>query len=98
MMRVIGGNPLTYGELATVLAKIESCLNSRPLLLMSDDPNDLMYLTPGHFLIGEAMTSIPEPSLLEENVLLTHRYRAMLEKFNYTGKFVQSGRRCFDKR
>ncbi|UYV66797.1 hypothetical protein LAZ67_4002878, partial [Cordylochernes scorpioides] len=46
---------LNYEELLTSLAQIEACLNSRPLTFVSNDPNDLTALTPGHFLIGNAM-------------------------------------------
>lgn len=58
---------------------------------MSDDPRDFTYLTPGHFLIGEAMTSIPEPNVLDDPFLLTHRYRAMLKKSsNFLGHWKRS--------
>ncbi|UYV73022.1 hypothetical protein LAZ67_10001583 [Cordylochernes scorpioides] len=46
---------LNHEELLTLLAQIEACLNSRPLTFVSNDPNDLTALTPGHFLIGNAM-------------------------------------------
>lgn len=61
MRRVIGDLILTFEELSTVLAQIEACLNSRPLCAVTDDPADLSALTPGHFLIGEPMTAVPEP-------------------------------------
>lgn len=80
LKRVVGDKSLTYDDLSTVLARIESCLNSRPLIPISDDAEDFTYLTPGHFLIGESLTSIPEPDLLYEPVLLSHRYRAMLKR------------------
>ena len=50
----------TYEEFTTLLCQIESVLNSRPLSPMSSDANDLEPLTPGHFLIGSALTSLPE--------------------------------------
>jgi len=51
--------------MSTLLAQIEACLNSRPLQAMSDDPEDLAALTPGHFLVGSALTAIPEPSWID---------------------------------
>lgn len=38
---------------------IENCLNSRPISPISDDPNDLLPLSPNHFLIGEGATVLP---------------------------------------
>lgn len=43
---------LTYEELDTVVIEIEGILNSRLISPMSDNPNDLAALMPGHFLIG----------------------------------------------
>lgn len=54
--KIIGTTPLTFEELYTLLARIEACLNSRPLCPMSNDGTDLTVLTPGHFLIG-----VPSP-------------------------------------
>ena len=61
LRRVIGDQHLTFEEMATLLHQIEACLNSRPLQAMSDDPGDLNPLTPGHFLIGDALLSLPDP-------------------------------------
>lgn len=61
LCRTIGLTTLTFEELYTLLTQVEACLNSRPITPMSSDPNDMAALTPGHFLIGEAITSIPEP-------------------------------------
>lgn len=60
LKRVIGDTKLTYEEMSTVLCQIEACLNSRPLCPISEDPDELQVLTPGHFLIGEAPTMPPE--------------------------------------
>ncbi|XP_033218216.1 uncharacterized protein LOC117173684 [Belonocnema kinseyi] len=59
MLRTIGDTLFTYEELNTYMCEIEAVLNSRPLTPMSSDPSDLCALTPGHFLIGQPITSIP---------------------------------------
>ncbi|XP_065074715.1 uncharacterized protein LOC135698599 [Ochlerotatus camptorhynchus] len=61
----IGNSVLSQDEFITLLARIEACLNSRPLTPLSADPNDLEVLTPGHFLIHRPLTSFPEPDLSE---------------------------------
>jgi hypothetical protein len=61
--RVLGPTPLSFEEMCTLMTQIECCLNSRPLTPVSSDPNDLEALTPGHFLIGTSMKSIPDPDL-----------------------------------
>lgn len=57
---IIGRQAYTFEELATAFNKIEGLLNSRPLCSLSEDPTVCDFLTPGHFLIGAPLTSIPE--------------------------------------
>jgi hypothetical protein len=59
LRRTLGAQIATYEELCTLLAEIESCLNSRPLCALSNDPYGSTYLSPGHFLIGEPLTQLP---------------------------------------
>ncbi|KMQ82727.1 hypothetical protein RF55_22043 [Lasius niger] len=49
--------------MVTLLTQVEACLNSRPLSALTDDPEDVSALTPGHLLIGAPITALPEPSL-----------------------------------
>ncbi|GFT22683.1 integrase catalytic domain-containing protein [Trichonephila clavipes] len=71
LKRVVGNIRLTYEEFLTVIIQIEGMLNSRPLVPLSSDLDDLHVLTPSHFLIGRSITSIVEPDLtnLNENRL-----------------------------
>ncbi|GFT01587.1 integrase catalytic domain-containing protein [Trichonephila clavipes] len=39
----------------------------RPLTPISNDLNNLSALTPGHFIIGRPLTSIPEPNYIDSN-------------------------------
>lgn len=59
--KVVLDKLLTFEEFYTILTQIEAILNSRPISALSDDPSDLEFLTPGHFLIQDAMTSYPTP-------------------------------------
>jgi len=56
----MGEHTFSLEELCTVLCRIEAILNSRPLVQLSSDPAEYDYLTPGHFLIGRLLLSIPE--------------------------------------
>lgn len=67
LTRIVGKAHLTFEEMSTILAQIESILNSRPLTPISNDPRDLESLTPGHFLIGRNLTSFPERDISEIN-------------------------------
>ena len=63
--RVARDTLFTFEEFNTLATEIEAILNSRPLTPISNDPNDFQSLTPGHFLINDSITSIPEPSLID---------------------------------
>ncbi|XP_039287383.1 uncharacterized protein LOC120352036 [Nilaparvata lugens] len=65
MKRVIGQSCLTIIEFITLITQIEAFVNSRPITPMSEEPSDLVALTPAHFLIGSVLTDLPEPNLLD---------------------------------
>ncbi|GFX36198.1 integrase catalytic domain-containing protein [Trichonephila clavipes] len=54
LKRTLGKAILTYEELLTVLCDCEAVVNSRPLTYVSEDPNDLIPLTPSLFLNGKS--------------------------------------------
>jgi hypothetical protein len=59
-VRVLGDQKQPYDDMHTLLAQIECCLNSRPLVKLTDDPLDLEALTPGHFLVGTSLKAVPD--------------------------------------
>jgi len=75
--RVIGETLLTFEEMTTLLAQVEAVLNSRTLCPMTDDPEDLTAITPGHFIMGCAPTVIPEPSLEGEKITRLSRWQLL---------------------
>ncbi|XP_018368747.1 PREDICTED: uncharacterized protein LOC108764844 [Trachymyrmex cornetzi] len=65
LKKIVGQAALTYEEMYTLLTQIEAVLNSRPITGLTEDPNNISFLTPGHFLIGEPLNYIPEPDMAE---------------------------------
>lgn len=84
MKRVVGAHTLSIEEIDTLLTQVETCLNSRPIAPLSDYPNDLTSLTPGHFLVGGPLITVPEKSLLDMNEARLNRWQRvqrMYEQF-----------------
>ena len=74
LKRVTANVKLTYEECSTVIAQIEACLNSRPLVALSCNDDGIEALTPGHFLIGRPIEALPDPSFSYRNVSLLRRW------------------------
>ncbi|XP_058840021.1 uncharacterized protein LOC131695495 [Topomyia yanbarensis] len=75
--RIFGASSYTLDEFTTAATHIESILNSRPLTPLTDHPDDLAVLTPGHFLVGEPMFSIPEPDMTNDQVSRLSRWQEL---------------------
>lgn len=75
LRRTAGNACLTYEEVHTLLYQIETCLNSRPLVKLSEDPDDFTYLSPGHFLTGAPLMAIPQPNITTDLRSHTSRWR-----------------------
>lgn len=83
LKRTITTHVLTYEEMCTILTQIEAVLNSRPLLPLTSNNEDFAYLTPGHFLTGRALVSLPERDLSDTAM-------SRLRLWNVTSKMVQT--------
>ncbi|XP_059223171.1 uncharacterized protein LOC131996976 [Stomoxys calcitrans] len=75
LRRIAGSLKYTFEEFSTLLARIEACLNSRPLCPISDDVSCLDALTPGHFLIGGPILAPPEPDIREAPESIVNRWQ-----------------------
>ncbi|XP_024872456.1 uncharacterized protein LOC112455015 [Temnothorax curvispinosus] len=83
LRRTIGETLFTTEELTTLLTQIEAILNSRPLEPLSDDPEDVSALTPGHFLIDSPLTTIPKPSLIDLATSRLYRWQLIQQRVQH---------------
>nr|CAI5840401.1 unnamed protein product [Callosobruchus analis] len=90
LKRVLVNSNVTYEEFFTLVVQIEGILNSRPLVAMSSDPNDLTSITPSHFLIGRPITALPDV-----NLTITPMYR--LTRLRHVQKLYQQFWQQFSK-
>ncbi|XP_055589946.1 uncharacterized protein LOC129742127 [Uranotaenia lowii] len=84
LYRQLGKSLLSYEDLSTVLSQIEAAMNSRPIVPMSDDPNELSAITPAHFLIGSSMYSLPDRNLCDvvpNRLNHYHRLQQLYQQF-----------------
>ena len=65
---------LTFEEFTTVLTQVEAVLNSTPLVPMPCDDDGIEPPTPGHFLIGKLLESLPDPPTSYRPISLLRRW------------------------
>ena len=61
--------------LRTALIEVEAVLNSRPLTHNSPDPDDYQALTPNHFLLGRADTTVPPDIFSDREINSRKKWR-----------------------
>ena len=74
LKKVVGETKLTFEEFATILAQVEACSNSTPLVPLPCTDDVTEPLTPGHFLIGWPLEALPDPSASYLSVSLLRRW------------------------
>ena len=74
LKRVVASTKFTFEDFTTILTQVEASLNSRPLTPLSCDSDSVKALTPGHFLIGKPIESLPDMSLSYRALLLLRRW------------------------
>ncbi|XP_053697263.1 uncharacterized protein LOC128744354 [Sabethes cyaneus] len=80
LLRVLGEIPVSYEDMLTTLTQVEACLNSRPLTQLTDDPNDLEPLTPGHFLVGDSLQAVPDTDFTNVPANRLNHWQAVQKK------------------
>ncbi|XP_052751852.1 uncharacterized protein LOC113522552 [Galleria mellonella] len=83
LKRLVGNLTLTYEELSTTLAQIEACLNSRPLTRIDSDQDTIDVLTPGHFLVGGPLLTVPDHNFEKSNISSLQRWQ-LIQKVTQT--------------
>ena len=106
LRHVLGAATLSFEEFSTLVARIEACLNSRPLFPMSQHPAHVTALTPGHFLTGAALRAPSEPLLHDLNDAGPRRWRTIqLMREHFWSRWckevlqqMQRRNKCLDER
>ena len=74
LKNVVGEGLLNDLELRTLLAEIESIVNNRPIIAVSDDPADFAALTPNPLLLQRA-TQLPPGVFVSEDKFSRRQWR-----------------------
>ena len=77
LRRVMKNAVLTFEEMTTVLCQIEQVLNNRPLMALTNNPDDIYALTPSMLVNGSRLDAIPQPGLQKADQCPVKRFRAL---------------------
>ena len=70
------GDRLDEESLRTLMCEVEAVINSRPLTVVSGEPNDLEPLTPSHLLTTKSAVVLPPPGKFQRNdIYMRRRWR-----------------------
>ena len=72
---LLGQQLVNEEMLRTLMAEVQGILNSRPLMPVSNDPNDLEPLTPSHLLLLRANPNMPPRVFVKEDTYCKRRWR-----------------------
>ncbi|GBM54967.1 hypothetical protein AVEN_33523-1 [Araneus ventricosus] len=107
LKRTVRNLKLSTEEFLTEVNQVEGVLNSRPIIPLSSDPNDISTLTPDHLLIGRLISSIPEHQLFNvpDNSLSSwQKVQTLTQSFwqkwsrDYINNLQQRGKWKFQKK
>lgn len=98
--RIVGRSKLDWEELSTVVVQVEAIMNGRPLTYLSEDPEDLVPLSPSSFLQDLSENGVPDVDQVGGSELRRrYRYRQqVLQEFRsrfrkeYLAQLVQKGK------
>ena len=63
LRRLMGNSILNYEEITTILCQIEQVLNNRPLMALTNKPDDIFAITLSMLVNDSRLDVIPQPSL-----------------------------------
>ena len=70
------GEQLNEESFRTLMCEVEAIVNSRPLTMVSTDPNDMNALTPSHLLTMKSNVILPPPGIFQRaDVYMRKRWR-----------------------
>ncbi|XP_070069275.1 uncharacterized protein [Drosophila takahashii] len=67
LIRAIGCALLSKDELDTIVVEVEAILNTRPIVAVTTNPNDIQAITPANILAGRTLGALPPVSVQRVN-------------------------------